>query len=185
MFTGIVQHLGTVKAWKGPRLWVKTGLRKAQKGDSIAIEGVCLTVVTWAGGLAGFDVSEETVLKTTLGSLKPGDRVNVEGALRAGDPLGGHFVQGHVEGVGKLLSKGPLYRFEGYPGLARYLASKGSVTVDGVSLTVVDPSGDRFSVALIPYTEKNTTLGLKKPGAPVNIESDMIARQVAAYLEKK
>jgi riboflavin synthase len=185
MFTGIVQHLGTVKAWKGPRLFVKAPLRKVRKGDSVSIEGVCLTVVSWSAGTAGFDLSEETLQKTTLGALKPGDRVNVEGALRAGDPLGGHYVQGHVEGVGKLVSTGPLYRFEGYPGLSRCLASKGSVAVDGVSLTVVDPSGDYFSVALIPHTLKNTTLGLKKPGAPVNIESDMIARQVAAYLEKK
>lgn len=126
---------------------------------------------------------------TTLGKWGPESKVNMERALRMGDSLGGHMVQGHVEGVGKLLSKSPeaagvIYRFEGFSGLGRFLANKGSVAVDGISLTVVDPVGDDFSVAIIPHTEAETTLGIKNIGDPVNLESDMIARQVAVYLEK-
>jgi riboflavin synthase len=189
MFTGIIQHIGTVKGWKGDRLFVNTPIIRAKKGESIAMDGVCLTVVSGSARILGFDVSEETRRMTTLGAWKPGSKINLERALRVGDALGGHMVQGHVEGIGGLVSKktekgGVLYRFRGYPGLGRFLANKGSVAVDGISLTVVDPKGDDFSVAIIPHTESETTLGLKKVGDPVNLESDMIARQVAVYLEK-
>ena len=189
MFTGIIQHIGTVKAWKGDRLFVSNPLSRVKKGESIAMDGVCLTVVSGTARTLGFDVSEETRRMTTLGTWKPGSRVNLERALRLGDALGGHMVQGHVEGVGKLIGKtaekgGVMYRFQGYPGLDRFLANKGSVAVDGISLTVVDPQGDDFSVAIIPHTEIETTLGLKKIGDPVNLESDVIARQVAVYMEK-
>jgi riboflavin synthase len=189
MFTGIIQHIGTVKEWKGDRLILQTPFTRAKKGESIALDGVCLTVVSIRGKLLGFDVTEETRRKTTLGGWKPGSKVNLERAMRLGDAVGGHMVQGHVEGVGRLIGRTPepagiLYRFQGYAGLGRFLASKGSVAVDGISLTVVDPAGDDFSVAIIPHTEVETTLGLKKIGDPVNLESDIIARQVSVYLEK-
>lgn len=190
MFTGIVRGIGTVKKWTGDRLFVALPLTRVKKGSSIALDGVCLTAVSIAGRTVGFDVSAETRRRTTLGAWTPGAKVNVEPALRAGDELGGHMVQGHVEGVGALLSKTPeaggvLYRFRGFRGLGRRLAPKGSIAVDGVSLTVVDPRGDEFGAALIPFTERHTTLGLKKPGDPVNLESDIIARQIAVYMENK
>jgi riboflavin synthase len=133
----------------------------------------------------GFDLSEETLGRTTLGGLRPGQKVNLEEALRLGDALGGHFVQGHVEGTGRILSKKPqgawtLYEFTFFPGLRRYLVPKGSVAVDGISLTVVKAKARTFTAAVIPHTEKNTSLKFKKPGDSVNMEPDMIPR----YLEK-
>ncbi len=192
MFTGIVQATGTVKAWKGKTLFITGPFAKAKKGNSVSVEGACLTVVSLTGKgrlrSAGFDLSEETLEKTTLGALKPRDPVNLETALRVGDELGGHFVTGHVEGRGKLLAKmsragWTVYKFRGYPGLNRFLIAKGSVAVDGVSLTVVQVTGDEFTVAVIPHTERATTLGAKKEGAPVNLEPDLIAKHVAHLME--
>lgn len=185
MFTGIVQSMGTVKAWKGKTLRVKGPFAKAKPGDSVAVEGACLTVTRRSAGEASFDLSEETLRKTALGALKPGDRVNLETALRAGDALGGHFVSGHIEGVGRLegrkaLAGSTVYFFRGYKGMGKLLVPKGSVTVDGVSLTVVDVKGDAFSVAVIPHTESHTTLSRKKTGAPVNLEPDLLVK----YLQK-
>jgi riboflavin synthase len=194
MFTGIVQSLGTLKKRSGKTFFIQGPFAKSKKGDSVAVDGACLTVVSLSGAgktrVAGFDLSDETLERTTLGALKPGDKVNLETALRVGDELGGHFVAGHVEGQGKLQARmsragWTVFRFQGYPGLGRYLVSKGSVAVDGVSLTVVQISGDDFTVAVIPHTEKNTTLGLKKEGDPVNLEPDLIAKHVARLLEVK
>jgi riboflavin synthase len=194
MFTGIVQYIGTVKAWKGKTLLVTGPFAKTRLGDSVAVEGACLTVTRLAGSgktrTASFDLSDETLEKTTLGSLKLGQRVNLESALRVGDALGGHFVSGHVEGTGTLLGTlskqgWMVYKFRGFPGLGRYLITKGSVAVDGVSLTVVEASGDDFIVAVIPHTETHTTLSLKKPGDRVNLEADLIAKHVSRLMEMK
>lgn len=185
MFTGIVQSMGTVKTWKGKTLWLKGPFAKAKAGDSVAVEGCCLTVTRRSTMEAAFDLSEETLKKTSLGRLKAGEKVNLEPALKAGDALGGHFVSGHVEGVGRVAGKQSLtgstvYAFDGYKGLGALLVPKGSVTVDGVSLTIVAVEGDRFTVAVIPHTEHHTTLGLKKTGAAVNIEPDLLIK----YLQK-
>jgi riboflavin synthase len=183
MFTGIVQAVGEVTARRGSRVEVRVPWEDAVVGESVAVDGVCLTVAERNGAALGFDISRETFDRATLKDAAPGRAVNLERALRAGDALGGHFVQGHVDGVGRLVGKTPqaggmLYEFEGYAGLVKYLAPKGSVAVDGVSLTVVNPQGDRFSAAVIPHTEAHTTLGRKKPGDAVNIEADMIAKHV-------
>lgn len=191
MFTGIVQTMGTVIGLKSGRLELRTKLGRVKKGDSIAVDGVCLTAVKVSGARTplAFDVSKETLDRTTLGSLKAGQKVNLEAALRVGDSLGGHFVQGHVEGTGRLLSKTPadaqtlLMEFTVPMTLKRYLAPKGSVTVDGVSLTVVDVKEHSFTVAVVPHTAANTTLGAKEPGEPVNLETDVIARHVEALLK--
>jgi riboflavin synthase len=194
MFTGIVQSMGTFKRWSGKTCFIQGPFAKAKKGNSIAVEGACLTVTSLTGTgklrTASFDLSDETLNRTTLGGLKPGDKVNLESALRVGDELGGHFVSGHVAGTGKILarmSRGgwTVYKFQGYPGLSRYLIPKGSVAVDGVSLTVVEITGDDFTVAVIPHTEKNTTLGAKKDGAAVNLEPDMIAKHLSHMMEFK
>lgn len=191
MFTGIVQTMGTVLGLKSGRLELRTKLGRVKKGDSIAVDGVCLTVVQLPGTRKplAFDVSRETLDRTTLGSLKAGQKVNLEPALRVGDSLGGHFVQGHVEGTGRLLTKTPadaqtlLMEFSVPLSLKRYLVPKGSVTVDGVSLTVVDVKEHSFTVAVVPHTAENTTLGAKTAGDPVNLESDVIARHVESLLK--
>ncbi len=154
-------------------------------GESIAVGGVCLTLVGFAEGLA-FDVSDETLGRTTCGGLRSGVVVNLERALRAGDRMGGHFVQGHVDCIGTVVWARDLdgsrrVRFR-VPEGGRLLASKGSVTVDGVSLTVIEPSGEEFEVELVPFTLGATTLGSLGAGDPVNIEFDMIAKHVVAIM---
>ena len=190
MFTGLVQALGAVSAVTdargGRRLRVaEPGLApKLELGESVAVNGACLTVVARAGDSFDFEVGPETLAKTTLGQLAPLDRVNLERALRVGDALGGHFVTGHVDCVGKVLEQTVtgdwLTVWFGFPRGAfdALLVSKGSVAVDGVSLTIVDAQSDRFSVMLIPHTREYTTLGRKKPGAAVNLEFDLIAKHV-------
>jgi len=190
MFTGIVQALGEVREIN-PRggdveLVFGTGtldLAGAAAGDSICVSGVCLTATRLVTGAFAADVSRETLECTTLGGLAPGAAVNLEPALRAGDPLGGHYVTGHVDGVARVVdlreeARSRRLRFEVPAELARYVASKGSVTLDGVSLTVNEVEGRIFGVNLIPYTLEVTTLGALQPGGLVNMEVDIIARYV-------
>jgi riboflavin synthase len=177
VFTGIVRERGRVLSFDGSRLVVEAPETVAELGDSIAISGVCLTVVE-AAPLA-FDVVPETRERTTLGSLEPGDEVNVEPALRAGEPFGGHIVQGHVDGVGALrASVDGLTWFDAPPGILRYCVQKGSVAVDGTSLTVAALDDRGFAVALVPHTLEATTLGALERGDRVNLEADVIAKYV-------
>jgi riboflavin synthase len=188
MFTGIVEELGTVVAREGSRLRIaaSTVLDGAKVGDSTAVNGCCLTIVAFepaAGGSPGWwdaDVSDETYRRTDLGSLEPGDRVNLERPVRLEDRLGGHLVQGHVDAVGEIAEPAPDLRVRMDPALSRYVVEKGSITVDGVSLTVVDALDDGFTVALIPHTSAVTTLGIKGVGDRVNLEVDVMAK----YAEK-
>ena len=174
MFTGIVERTGRVAA-PGRRLTVETGWHDLKPGESVAVSGVCLTVARLDGDRAGFDVVPETVARTTLGRLRRGDRVNLERALRAGDRLGGHIVQAHVDGTGRVARTGDTPRIE--TPLASQLVAKGSVAVDGVSLTVVEALPESFTVALIPTTRRITTLGKLRKGQPVNIEIDVMMKR--------
>lgn len=179
MFTGIVREVGTVVSFDGSRLVVETG-QEAAIGDSVAISGVCLTVTAQENGDLAFDVVAETLDRTTLARLAAGAKVNVEPSLRAGDPLGGHIVQGHVDGVGSLRERNGLTWFDAPPEINRYCVEKGSIAVDGTSLTVAGVDDDGFAVALIPHTLEATTLGSLEPGDPVNLEVDVLAK----YVEK-
>jgi riboflavin synthase len=189
MFTGIVEELGTVEAIEDQGDAVRLSVRgplvvsDAGAGDSIAVNGCCLTVVTHDDEVFTADVMRETLDKTSLGAFRPGTRVNLERAVTAEKRLGGHIVQGHVDGTGEILSRTPSEHWEvvaiALPdGMGRYLVDKGSITVDGVSLTVVDATDDSFTVSLIPETLARTTLGLKQPGDTVNLEVDVIAKHV-------
>src|SRR5882762_5923152 len=189
MFTGIVEDLGTVESLKptdqGAVITIHTSLPTSEIsiGDSITVSGACLTVVSKSAGRFAMDVSAETLRCTILGDLKPGSRVNLERCLTLDKLLGGHLVSGHVDGVGRIVAITPegdskLYTFEVPSAQARYLVEKGSVAIDGVSLTVFSITGRRFSVALIPHTLKLTTLGRKGPSAAVNVESDMLVKYV-------
>jgi len=179
VFTGIVREVGRVASFDGARLVVdaETG---AAEGDSVAIAGVCLTALpdAKADSQLAFDVVAETLSRTTLGRLRPGDGVNVEPALRAGEPLGGHYVQGHVDGIGRVRSIGEPVWIDVPADLARYIVEKGSIAVDGVSLTVAAVDDRGFAVALIPHTLAVTTLGRLEPGAEVNLETDVLAKYV-------
>jgi riboflavin synthase len=182
MFTGLVREVGKVTSFEDGRLVVE-GDTTGELGDSIAVDGVCLTVVENSGGRLAFDVVPETVSR-----VKPfGDRVNLEPALRAGDPLGGHYVQGHVDGVGAVTrvteeEDRARVRIEPPVELRRYLVEKGSVAVDGVSLTVAAVDETGFEVALIPHTLAVTTLGGLASGASVNLEADVLAKYVERLL---
>jgi len=194
MFTGIVQAMGCVVAHT-PRggdveLLVDVGalsLEAVALGDSIAVAGACLTVTRLEPGRFAADVSNETLACTTLGRLAAGSRVNLEKALRAGDALGGHYVTGHVDGLARLVERHADARslrlsFEVPEALARYVAAKGSATIEGVSLTVNEVDGRRFGVNLIPHTQEVTTLGALAVGDSVNLEIDIIARYVERML---
>jgi riboflavin synthase len=177
MFTGIVRERGRIVSFDGSRLVVEAPATSAAVGDSVAISGVCLTVVETTP--LAFDVVGETLERTTLGGKEAGDEVNVEPALRAGEPLGGHIVQGHVDGVGSFRgSAGGLSWFDAPAEIVRYCVQKGSVAVDGTSLTVADLDERGFAVALVPHTLEATTLGAVEPGDPVNLEVDVIAKYV-------
>ncbi|MGH3793420.1 MAG: riboflavin synthase [Pseudonocardiaceae bacterium] len=192
MFTGIVEELGElvirVERPDAARLTVRGPVvcSDARPGDSIAVNGVCLTVVEVTADGFTADVIGETLRRSTLGSAVAGDRLNLERAAKLGDRLGGHLVQGHVDGVGTVLSRTApqgsapweLIRVGLPAGLARYVVEKGSITVDGVSLTVVEAGTDEFSLGLIPTTRELTTLGLRRPGESVNLEVDVIAKYV-------
>jgi riboflavin synthase len=184
MFTGIVEELGAVDAVTGSRVRIAAGLvtEDAKLGDSIAVDGCCLTVVALGDGWWEADVSDETRKRTTVGDRHPGDRVNLERPVRAQDRLGGHIVQGHVDGVGEIVEPAPDLRVRMPRELLRYVVEKGSVTVDGVSLTVVDVLDDGFTVAVIPHTAAVTTLGRKGPGDHVNLEVDVTVKYVERLL---
>ncbi len=180
MFTGIVEELGTVLSLESGRMTVGASrvLDGVALGDSIAVNGCCLTVVAHDEGSWEADLSEETLRRTALSALAPGSPANLERAVRADQRMGGHIVQGHVDGVGTVVAGVPDLRVRVPAGLERYLVEKGSVTVDGVSLTVVDVIEDTFSVAVIPHTAEVTNLGGLAQGAPVNIEVDIVAKYV-------
>ncbi|MFF4754210.1 riboflavin synthase [Streptomyces sp. NPDC002514] len=193
MFTGIVEELGEVTAVENLGDASRFRLRGpvvtdgARHGDSIAVNGVCLTVVEHEGDEFTADVMAETLDRSSLGALTVGSRVNLERPTTVGARLGGHIVQGHVDGTGELLTRTPSDHWEivkiSLPAhLARYVVEKGSITVDGISLTVVEAGADHFTVSLIPTTLALTTLGLKKPGDPVNLEVDIIAKYVERLL---
>src|SRR4051794_8806826 len=193
MFTGIVEELGTVAAVEDQgdaiRLSIRatTVLEDAGLGDSISVNGCCLTVTDHDGETWTADVMQETLDKTSLYGVRPGDRVNLERAVTAATRLGGHIVQGHVDAVGTVASRSPsehweVVEIEVPDGLSRYLVDKGSITVDGVSLTVVEALDDRFTVSLIPETLARTTLGTRQPGERVILEVDVIAKYVERLL---
>jgi riboflavin synthase len=192
MFTGIIEAMCPVVDLRRGAVWRLTLdlgplAADAKVGDSIAINGVCLTATALDGSRAAFDAIGETIGRTALARLSRGERVNVERSLRAGDRMSGHFVAGHVDGVGTIRAKEArpeetVLRVAVAPELTRFMATKGSVAVDGVSLTLVDVARDAFAVALIPYTLGETTLGIKRAGEPVNVEVDLLARYVARQL---
>jgi riboflavin synthase len=192
VFTGLIADLGTVQSVEGgdggATLAIVTGLAgELAPGDSIAVNGVCLTAIEVAGGTFRTEAMPETLARSSLGALRPGARVNLELAMRAGDRLGGHIVQGHVDGTGTVASVtaegiARVVEIDVEPELARYLVEKGSVAVDGVSLTVSALRDDGFSVSLIPETLSRTTLGGAESGERVNIEVDMLAKHVERLL---
>ena len=200
MFTGLVEGQGTVVAAtpEGPAVRLTVAVPPpfvepsdrfpGRVGNSVAVNGCCLTVVALAGANWSFEAGPETLARTNLGRLHPGDAVNLERPLRLTDELGGHFVQGHIDGTAEVVSvqsqgEWTDMRFR-LPGeLARYLVPKGSVAIDGVSLTVVEAGGNHFSVALIPHTLEVTTLGRRRPGDVVNIETDLLAKYVERLME--
>ncbi len=193
MFTGLIKEMGTVAALErtadGAKLVVvapRLGPRAAP-GDSIAADGACLTMTMREGDRLSFDVSGETLARTTMGGLRPGDRVNLEDALTPSSPMGGHFVLGHVDGVGAIVSRRPagktaIITFRVPQELSRYLVPKGSVAVDGISLTVNEARGDTFTATLIPRTLESVTLGGKRVGDQVNIETDILVKSVDCLL---
>jgi riboflavin synthase len=187
VFSGIIESLGEVTALRRLRgdaeLKLRSDFRGLVLGESIAVNGACMTVAAKRGSSFTVIVSAESLRRTTLGSLRAGQPVNLERSLRVSDRLSGHFVFGHVDGVGKLESIEPeggsaLYRFAIPSGFERFLVEKGSVAVDGVSLTVFDCSRRSFTVSVIPHTASATTLGRMRPGSRVNLETDMLARYV-------
>jgi len=194
MFTGIVEELGTVLAveHQGDAARIRIGATEvlvgAKLGDSTAVDGCCLTVVELGDGWWEADVSDETLRRTTLGARRVGDRVNLERPLLVTDRLGGHIVQGHVDAVGEVVAPVPDLAVRMPADLRRYVIEKGSITVDGVSLTVVRPTDDGFTVAVIPHTAEVTTLGAKVPGDTVNLEVDLIAKyteRLLAFADKE
>lgn len=195
MFTGIIVEMGDVvslnrkQAGASLTIAANTVSKDAAIGDSIAINGACLTVVSREGNVLAFDLSDETLRSTNLGQLRQGDRVNLEPSLRSDERLGGHFVTGHVDAVGKIRSKtmvGETFKvFVDSPEkVTELLVEKGSISVDGISLTVVDVLKDAFSVVIIPHTAAVTTIGLKNVGDTVNLEADIIGKYVARFLDR-
>lgn len=193
MFTGLVQGVGTVRdtVAVGRELRISVDLGNLpgafRIGDSIALSGVCCTVVELRDRVAAFHLSFETLQRTWLGQVRQGGAVNLEGALRAGDPLGGHLVQGHVDGVGRVVTPvDPQHGGDWWvtvPGeLRRYCVEKGSITLDGVSLTIAGLDGDRLRIAIIPHTAQVTTVGRKRAGDPLHVEVDVIAKYVEQML---
>ncbi len=195
MFTGIIIEMGEVLSFTrkapGGSIGVRADIvsRDASIGDSISINGVCLTVVEKKGTVLHFDISDETMRSTNLGRLKKGQKVNLEPSLRPDGKIGGHFVTGHVDGIGTIISKnkiGDAFKIvisapEDITGL---LVEKGSIAIDGISLTVVDLSEGEFSVVIIPHTAKVTTIGFKGPGDTVNLEADIIGKYIARFLKR-
>lgn len=208
MFTGLIEAIGTIESLVsepfGLRLTVQATIFQQLAelgqgggkgaticvGDSIAINGCCLTAVSVENGRVAFQAGEETLKKTNLGELAVGTRVNLERSLQVGDRMGGHFVTGHIDGLGKIRKiemqgEWAYYFFDVPPALLGHLAGKGSIAVDGISLTVVDVDSQGFSVALIPHTLQATTLGERREGNSVNLETDVLAKYVARQLESR
>jgi riboflavin synthase len=187
VFTGIVEELGRLRSRRGGRFEFAAPMvsEDSKPGDSIAVNGCCLTVVDAGPGWWAADVVDETLARTNLGQLTPGDGVNLERPVRLSDRLGGQLVQGHVDAVGEIVTPAPDLRVRTAPGLLRYIIEKGSITVDGCSLTVVEPLSDGFTVAVIPHTALVTTLGAKGPGDGVNLEVDMMAKYIERLLEER
>lgn len=194
MFTGIVEKtvkvVATAENTMFRRLTLATDWKDIKLGDSVAINGACLTIADIGDGTIGFDVIKETLDKTNLGTLEPGHEVNVERSLQVGARLDGHFVQGHVDGTGELVSqvaKADEFRqtVRAPAHLVKYLAPKGSISIDGVSLTIAALEGDLFTVALIPTTLKLTTLGSREIGWKYNLEADILSKTIVHYLEAR
>ena len=187
MFTGIVEEMGTVRGRDGNRFTFacSTVLDDAEIGDSIAVNGCCLTVVEVGEGWWAADVVDESLRRTNLGDLQPGDPVDLERPVRPHDRLGGHIVQGHVDALGDVVAPAPDLHVRIPQELARYVVEKGSVTVDGCSLTVVQALDDGFTVAIIPHTAQATRLGRLRSGDRVNVEVDVIAKYVERLLEHR
>ncbi len=193
MFTGIIETMGTVAAVRsagaGMRMTIRADreLQAVKIGDSIAVSGACLTAVELSGADFAVDVSPETLSRSTLGEAKPGTRVNLERAMRLSDRLDGHLVSGHIDGQGKItyikdLGGVLVLGFSVEAALARYMIKKGSVAVDGISLTINECSSSGFEVTVIPHSAKITTIGVKKPGDRVNIETDIIGKYVEKFV---
>jgi riboflavin synthase len=189
VFTGIVEEIGTVRRISGKSLAVaaRKVIQNVALGDSIAVNGVCLTVVEHSADGFAVGVMPETLRRTNLGLLRPGDRVNLERALSPSSRLGGHFVQGHVDGTGRIISSRPeaealLVRIEAPPELMRYIVEKGFVAVDGVSLTAFATDGRGFSVSLVSFTQQNVTLPQRRPGDQVNLEVDILGKYVERFV---
>jgi riboflavin synthase len=197
MFTGIVEHAGEVVAVEpaGEKTLLRVALGPAaggcRAGDSVSVAGVCLTLVAAPRkGVGGFEAVRETLSRTSLGSLRPGSRVNLERALRLGDRLGGHFVQGHVDGLGTVRRNGGpegahVLSVAAPAEVRRFLVEKGSVAVDGVSLTLASLDGEGFAVALVPHTLEHTTLGALRGGDRVNLEADLLGKWIRRLLEEE
>jgi len=189
MFTGIIEEIGAVSRRSGAELAIlaEKVLDDLKEGDSVAVNGACLTVVAFFPKGFVAQVSPETYSRTTLGRLKPGHAVNLERAMRADGRFGGHFVLGHVDGIGQVTSireqgEFSLWQFTAPDEVARYLAPKGSIAIDGISLTLVAPERNTFGVAVIPATLRTTTLGSRRPGDPVNMEADILGKHVRHYM---
>lgn len=186
MFTGLVEEMGTVLRQEAGVLTVRTGLL-LRPGESVAVDGCCLTVIDAQEGMFSASLMPETLRRTTLGDRRPGDPVNLERPVPAGGRLGGHIVQGHVDGRGRIVARetegdSVLLTVQAPPAVLRYVVEKGSVAVDGVSLTVVDRTEEAFRVALIPHTLRVTTLGHRRVGDAVNLEADVVAKYVEALV---
>jgi riboflavin synthase len=194
MFSGIVEGIGIIreigKVGESARIAVQPhfDMEETRKGESISVNGVCLTLVDTSKDLLAFDISPETILRTTFSILKVGHKVNLERSLRLSDRLGGHLVMGHIDGVGKILEKDILQdstrmKIGVTKHIGRYLVEKGSIAVDGISLTINSCTASDFSVTIIPYTAEHTTIGMKKVGDSVNIEVDLIGKYVERLLK--
>ncbi len=192
MFTGLIQQLGVVIRQGSSTLTIDAGslASSCRLGESVAVSGVCLTVVDISPPRVAMDLLKETLERTNLGLLKPGDIVNLEPALKVGGELGGHFVTGHVDGEGKLISRRKsgrdwIFRLELPSGLEKYMVEKGSITIEGVSLTIAEVAGKIVSVHIIPHTFSNTNLKEKQEGSLLNIEADLLGKYVVNFLEKR
>lgn len=186
MFTGIIEEVGKIERFRAGELTVRCGrvLEGTEVGHSVAVNGVCLTVTEISGGTFKTGVSAETIARSTLGGLKPGDPVNLERSARLGQPMGGHLVQGHVDGTGRIseVSRSELRVTTAVEAILDYCVLKGSIAVDGISLTISELDGTSFKVALIPHTFENTNLKKARPGDAVNVEVDIIAKYVKEFM---
>jgi len=184
VFTGLIEEMGTYLGHDGDRHRIRASLvlEEAKVGDSIAVNGCCLTVVALSHDTWETEITPETISRTTFSELQPGDPVNLERPVRATDRLGGHVVQGHVDAIGEVTAAPPDLEVRIPPDLIRYCVEKGSVAIDGVSLTIFDIRDDSFSIAVIPHTSEVTTIGRRRSGDKVNVEVDVAAKQIEKLL---